>query len=205
MAKSRNSRKKKKSVQPQKRLTPEQYIFQKARSLPIAKVYINQSFTEDGIANIAVLRQQPSGTYVMGSFLVDILCLGVKDTFFRFGVSWEEFEEGYLEKYNADEPILTEIDVTNAHGIIKNSLEYAASLGVSPHKDFKLTQYILEPLSDIPNINLERPEKPIYATLKSEYNPLVIAALNKSVGEGNYDILIKNEMFNGDEWDDEDY
>jgi len=204
MGKSKNNRKKKKKgVQAPKRLTPEQYIFQKARSLPIAKVYINHSFAEDGIANIAVLRQQPSGTYIMGSFLVDILCLGVKDTFFRFGVTWSEFEEEYLEKYNADEPILIEVVSEDAHGIIKDSLEYAASLGISPHKDFRLTQYILEPLENIPNKELKRSEQPIYATLKAEYNPLVIAALNKSVGDGNYEVLIKSETFNGDEWEEE--
>lgn len=207
MAKSRNNRKKKKSVQAPKRLTPEQYIFRKARSLPIAKVYMSDKEAfDEGICNIIVLRQQPSGNYVMGVFLVDLFCLGIKDTFFRFGISWNEFVENFLEVYNADINILEETSPQNAQGIIKNSLEYAATLGISPHKEFKLTQYILDDMKIVKSVQVERPEKPVYASLRADYNPLVIAALNKSIGEGNYDVFIKDEIFDDEDWiDDEDF
>ena len=186
MAKSKNKRKKKRSVQTPKRLTPEQYIFQKARSLPIAKVYMSdEEAIEEGICSIFILREQPSGTYILGIFLVDLFCLGVKDAFYRFGITRDDFAE-YLEHYNSNGATLEETSPEYAHGIIKSSLEYAAKFGIQPHKGFKLAQYILNDMKTVKKANIRHPKVPKYLTLRASYNPLVIAALNKSVGAGNY-------------------
>ncbi|MGB1207468.1 MAG: hypothetical protein ACPG5B_17600 [Chitinophagales bacterium] len=204
MAKSRNNRKKKKkNVQAPKRLTPEQYIFRKARSLPITKIYISdEEAVEEGICSIFLLRQQPSGNYVLGIYLVDLFCLGVKDAFYRFGITWNEFGE-ILEHYNSNGAALEETSPEYGQGVIKSALEYAAKFGIQPHKDFKLAQYILDDMKTVKKAKIKHPEVPKYLTLRAAYNPLVIAALNKSVGEGNYEIGIKDDVFE-DEWDMED-
>jgi|GEM_PF-6183068 len=42
------------------------------------------------MAHILVLRQLPNLKYIFGSFLVDIFCLGLKDTFCNANVKYEK-------------------------------------------------------------------------------------------------------------------
>ncbi len=65
-------------------LSPENYIRKKARTLPIRECLINSSWEDSQMANIYVVRNHVNGNVTVGLFLVDLLCLGIKDTFFLF-------------------------------------------------------------------------------------------------------------------------
>ena len=60
-------------------MSPERYMRERVRNLPIGKCYINPDWEEDGLAHIIVTRERAGGKLVYGSFLVDTLCLGIKD------------------------------------------------------------------------------------------------------------------------------
>ena len=67
-----------------KQLSPKKYIETKVRNLPIYKCLVNKDWDEARIAEIIVMRKHANGNVTAGVYLVDLLCLGIKDTFFFF-------------------------------------------------------------------------------------------------------------------------
>lgn len=60
--------------------SPLKYIKSQSRSLPVYQCHITENWAKMGLATAIVARQQPSGNFVVGTYLVDTFCLGVKDT-----------------------------------------------------------------------------------------------------------------------------
>mgnify|MGYP000565769700 CR=1 FL=1 len=97
MAKKR--RKPKKNVVTSK-FTPIRYLMTKARGLPIVKTYIKDIWDSDGITIALVIRQQGNGKYIIGCYILDAYCLGLRESFFKFNMTWEEIEFLYLDVNN---------------------------------------------------------------------------------------------------------
>jgi len=143
----------KKKPQQQVKLTPENYIKTKARTLPIHACYLNSEWKESGLANILVVRKHTNGNFTLGSYLVDTFALGTKNTFFRFNISEEEYE-ALLEKLKSS--IDTQVDYTLVHNIIYGANAFAEDNNFKIYKDFRITQYILEEdTDDIEFIDIE--------------------------------------------------
>lgn len=75
-------------------------------------------------------------------FIVDLLARGVKDTHYQFNVPEDEFF------YNIDESLFEEADYSLVHNIIYGAVTFADEHGFKPHKDFAITEYILEEDTD---------------------------------------------------------
>lgn len=158
-------KKKKKSHAPAQKFSPASYLRTKVRDFPFAKILINANWDEVGdeledgasstqLATIGVARQQPSGKYVAGMYLVDRLCLGLKSTTFRYNLDEEELDEFFAMLHPEAPPV--EVEYPLVHNLIYGSIAYAEDLGFKPDKNFNLTQYILEPdTEDVPLIELE--------------------------------------------------
>ena len=146
------NKKKKSQGGGQQFLSPEKYLKERARTLPIGKCYISGDADEAGEANIIVTRRHTGGRISMASYLVDMLCLGVKNTFYHLRL--EEYE---LEEYLNQIPgFFHECSYEEAHNRIYGSIAFAEEAGIEPHKDFRLTQYMLEEdTDDIPLIEYE--------------------------------------------------
>ena len=96
------------------------------------------------MASVLISREMPSGNFVVGIYLVDMLALGVKDTFYRFNMSPTEYED-FVSNINAsqEQPMISS-DLHLAHNIIFGALDFGEEHGFRPHKDFKFTQLILD-------------------------------------------------------------
>lgn len=180
MAKKK-SKNKSKGQQPPA-LSPYRFMREKARTLPIGKCYIAPSdWQETGMAHVIVTRVRPSGNLVMGIFLVDTFCLGVKDAVCRDNLTPEEFL-GHLDFY-ARRLGLEEISYNEAHNIIYGAMAFAEEGGIMPSKEFDLAGYILEEdTEDVPlieydfgkngkhflTVNPDRKEMPYYHILKKK-------------------------------------
>lgn len=187
--------------------SPEKYIRTKARTLPLEACLINSDWEEHGLAVVAVLRRHPKGTITAGIFMVDIFCLGVKDCFYLFSEPREVIEENlslipvgnfYEEEYE------------KVHNIIFNAIDFAASFNVSPHKDFQLAKYILEPEDSIEFMETPvggKNGQPVFVTTRDyPQNSMVIAKLKKHFGEGGFSMLFNDPVWEEDDdsWDDEE-
>ncbi|MEX2233186.1 MAG: hypothetical protein WD824_13570 [Cyclobacteriaceae bacterium] len=140
------ARKNKKSTQPQQPLSPKKYILTRARLLPVYKCLVNKSWNEGKLASVTVTRKHSNGNITAGFFIVDMLALGVKKTYFDFNVPEEDFFEWLYE--SVPEDFLEEIPYPLAHNIIYGAVAFAEEHNMLPHHDFLVTQHILEEDTD---------------------------------------------------------
>lgn len=190
-------------------LSPENYIRQKARNLPIYVCKVNASWEQESMAEVLVARSHANGNITLCFYLVDLGCLGVKDSFFRFNISMDEYEE-MLEKFEREMP-MRDISYTLAHNIIYGGVEYAEELGFKPHKDYtSVTRFMLEEdTDDVELMEIKmggKDGKPLYVNSGFDSETKVkqiIAQLEKAVGVGNFTYIIQADGEDFDEEDDE--
>ena len=200
--------KKNKTIQLQ---SPENYIRTRARNLEIYECLINDGWKEGGMATVMVSRKHTNGNVTFAIYLVDLYCLGVKDTLFLFNVSELMYRQQLQRFYEMDE--FTKIEYKLAHNIIYAAVEFAGDYGFIPDKLFtNVTQYLLEEdTEDIELIDIEcgLHGKPAYfqgpndnqATIKR-----ILNQLERTAGRGNYnytlgvdDLDSANDLFRYDE------
>lgn len=138
----------------QAKISPERYMRERVRKLPIGKCYINSDWQEEGLAHIIVTRNRAGGNLVFASFLVDTFCLGIKDADYAIDFTREELDKmlTHFRSYHN----LEETDYDKIHNIIYGAIEFAEEGGINPVKQFGVASYILEEdTDDIPLIEYE--------------------------------------------------
>lgn len=197
------SRKKKASTQIQP-LSFSNYIIKNARKLELLKCW--KSDTSEGMGHFVVARQRKNGTLVVGVYLIDLYCLGLKDTFYS------EFEDlGDLNKklIEASRGIVDfeEIESNLCFNYIYGAIEYAEDIGFQPHKEFKVTEYILDEVDDIEFVDIEFGHKgqPMFIAGEDDNVTQILATLDKTVGEGNYEYVLGEDFEDEDEENSEDF
>lgn len=170
------------------KLSAEKYIRTKAGSLPFGECYVNETWKEKGMAVVFVSRIMPSGKFIIGVYNVDIFCLGLKDTLYRFALDDFERRE-FLKRVLDGFGNILPLEPNQAHNIIYGAVDYAEELGFKPHKDFKLTEYLLDPdlIDDgIDEIEFGMNGKPHYISGPFDNAGKILEILNRTAGEGNY-------------------
>lgn len=146
------AKKKKNQQGGQQFLSPEKYLKERARTLEIGTCYINDDADEAGMAQIIVTRRHTGGRISMAAYLVDMLCLGVKDTYYQLRMDEEEFLE-LMDRQPLD---FIECSYEEAHNRIYGAIAFAEEGGIEPHPDFRLTRYMLEEdTDDVPLIEYD--------------------------------------------------
>ncbi len=114
------AKKKNKGQQTQQHLSPEQFIKQKARALEIGPCYLTDDLTDMKEGYVVVTRRHTGGRVSLAMFLVDVYCLGVKDSFYRLRMDPEEFED-FVESI----PRVKECTYNEAHNWVYGSIAFA--------------------------------------------------------------------------------
>lgn len=168
-------------------LYPE-YRVRHAREYPIHECWISRSWKEQGIANIILSRKQPDGDIVFGVYLVDIFCLGLKNTFCNANFTQFRYENE-LRDPAIDSQDMIECHVSLALEIIYGSIDYATELGFSPQKDFKLSKYILEDRDSVEitgKVKFGKDGKPFYVAGPDDDIEKIMRTLRNNVVEDNF-------------------
>ncbi len=173
-------------------LSPENYIRQKSRNLPIYECRINSDWEEGKLASVIIARSHVNGNITFCIYLVDLGCLGVKDSMYYFNMPIDEFRD-YIDKFEEKLPSET-TSYELAHNIIYAGIEFAEEYGFKPCKEYlSTTKYMLEEDSDeIELIEIEVGDKdgdPLYVNNGYESPTRVNQILNqldKTAGENNY-------------------
>ena len=206
----------KKSKKQPLKLSAENYICQKSRNLPIRECYINRDWTESNLGNIFIVRQHAGGNVTCCMYLVDLACLGVKDTHYLFNIPYEDVEE-LLKQSEESGILLIKTSYELVHNIIHAAIEYAEEYGFHPCEDFTaVTGYFLEEDTDaIPIVDIAcggKDGKPTYintgfdSTLREKQ---ILAQLEKTAGKGNHHYMggdgreFKYDEEDEDEFDEE--
>jgi len=184
-------------------LSPENYIRKKARSLPIYECRINEAWEDTQLVQLSVARSHVNGNITACFYLVDLMCLGVKDTDFMFNVPVHTYRE-HMEKINNGLPSV-DIVYELAHNIVFAGLEFADDYGFKPHKDFtSVTQFMLEEeTDDIELIEIECGVNGEPTYMRGPFDDdlkvkKIIAQLEKTAGQGNYSFIDEDEDYDGD-------
>lgn len=171
-------------------------LVKRAREFPIHECLINPQWQEQGIATILISRRQPNGKLVFGVFIVDVFCLGLKDTFCNADMALGGYEDSLkdmlymLTSYTDCHPGL-------AHRIIYGAIDYARELGFEPHKDFKFSRFILNKPSETDisfHVEFGKDGKPFYIAGPDDNVDYILRKLSMRVGNGNFDFLHPIEM-----------
>jgi len=198
----------KKNQSKQVQLSPENYIRQKVRNLPIHNCMVNSDWESGKLATVSVARKHANGNVTVGMFLVDLNCLGVKDANYLFNIPENEYKSAISNNGQVE---LMDISYELAHNIIFAGLEYAKELGFNPHKDFSLVRFILEDdTEDVELIEIEcgTNGKPLFMKSPWQSEPeanRIIAQLERSVGKGNFKYIISGDFKEMEEEDDDEY
>lgn len=162
-----------------------------AGEFPVYKCSIGKDWKTHGLARVIVARTQPNSRLVYASFLVDIFCLGVKNTFCNAEMPIKEFEETFVTTNYFD----TEIQIINldfAKTIIYGSIAYAKDLGFDPNPDFDLASHLLGDNNFRMNkkIKFGGPNGiPFYITGPDDNSFRIVAKLEQRLGKDGFEVL----------------
>lgn len=189
-------------------LSPENYIRKKARTLPLYECWINSDWEDSQMVQILLARKHTNGNITVCLYLVDLLCLGIKDSHYLFNISETKYRE---QIYNISEQMEFErCEYSLIHNIIFAGLEFAEEFGFKPHKGFtSVTKYMLEEDTDeIELIEIECGEngKPVY--MKGPFDSdtkahQIIKQLEKKAGLGNFEFVDDLDDELDELWDEE--
>jgi hypothetical protein len=167
---------------------PQKYVIEAARKLPIHSCLVNEGWDEMGMAVVIITRVRPKGTFVIGTYIVDTFCLGVKDTGW-----WCDVDEEHLENLqNGMQLEFTEIEKDVAFNIIYGGVRYAKQFDFQPHKDFTaVTQYILDPFSSVEDLELTfgKDGKPCYVRGPHDKPLSIIQKLERKLGVDGFHVV----------------
>jgi hypothetical protein len=171
----------------------EQSIIRRAREYPILECRISADWEKEqpGLVQILVARKQPDGDICFGFYLVDKLCLGLKNTLANAGIPPARYRSEIRDKvFRATKS--KDCPVELAHQMIYASIEYAEQFGFQPEKDFALNQYILEPRGELEEpykLTFGRDGKPFFIAGPYDNVARVLRQLEKTAGPGNFDYV----------------
>ncbi len=192
----------------QQELSPEQYLRQRMRTVPIGTCYATEEIPHSGIIYVVVTRRHTGGRVSAALFMVDVYCLGVKESFYRLWLEDDELEE--LLELPTDLIEFRECSYEEAHNRIYGAIAFAEEAGIKPDKSFQLTKYLLEEdTDDIPLIEYDYGHNGKHFLIcdtkleASRYLPI----LRKTLGEDRFDYLIgiDEEETESNIDDDDDY
>jgi hypothetical protein len=170
-----------------------QSILRHARTYPVYECMISSTWQQDepGLVEILLARQQPDGDICFGVYLVDKLCLGLKNTFANVNFSRSRYQEE-IHAGIAIEGGMKDCPLELAHQMIYASIDYARQFGFEPDKDFALSQYLLLPRGELEEpyqLTFGREGKPFYVAGPRDNVQRILRQLEKTAGPGNFDYI----------------
>ena len=165
-------------------------LIKNAKSYPLHECLIDKEWQDRGLAQILLSRKQPNNKLIFGVYLVDIYCLGLKNTFCNTNISLEEYQRLKLAAFK--ETVIVPCSPEKVCKIIFGAIEYAKRIGFKPQEDFDLSQYVLEGLQNNDcDLTLEfgKDGKPLYIAGPDDDFEAIIETLRKNVGKDNFHFI----------------
>lgn len=173
-----------------------------ATEAPWGPVWITSDLDDDvegppRLASIVTTRRLSGGLLLPFVALVDRTCLGVKNAFMMAPIRMQEIEEHVAHMSEAGDP-LERCEPLLAQSVIWNAIDYARRLGFEPNEDF---EPILVPRPPVLLVTpLAAVARPHFISGPDDDVYFVVGQLMRSVGIGNFDAVINDQML---DWSDE--
>ena len=212
----RKEKAKKLTVQQQQQLAYQTNRFAIAARYPLHQCLSNIAVFAGGMGTVVISRTAPNGDIVMGVFLLDTFCLGVKSAFARVLLP-HEYDEMIAQMRQGE--MLQVVEPSYARKLVEESIVYAATLGFKPDPDYHTAKEIfgdIDASECTDQFTFGKEGKPFYMSGPLD-SPLkrrqIVTTLEKNVGVGNFNFMIHtdggfdfddDEQFDADEFEFED-
>jgi hypothetical protein len=111
-----------------------------AAAAPILHCCAGSELWQEGIGQVLISRQLPSGMVALAAFLVDMYCLGVKNAFVDIMPRARYDVDLYGKMCNQGE--LLKLRPECARKLVEGAVHYADDLGFQPHEDYQVAKLI---------------------------------------------------------------
>jgi hypothetical protein len=133
----------------------------RAAAGPVVRCVMPADLYEGGIGVVAIARSLDNGLLGCGIFMVDVLCLGVKDAFYR------EMTRDDLEAQLAATSFsnMAEADPAHARKLLRDAAAFAARHGLAPAREYGILEGIfgdIDPAACAESFTFGRDGKPFY-------------------------------------------
>jgi len=146
--------------------------------------------TTGGLAAVMVARADRSSRVTLCGFLLDVYCLGVKNTLGPLTVSSSAVHDRSRRFFSGFPDLPQSAPLELVQHLVHGAVAYAASLGFDPHEEFPDVQPFLGPAPGSCPIRFGRDGTPWYIAGPHDNVRQVIATLDRTVGAGNYQYII---------------
>jgi hypothetical protein len=160
----------------------------------------NNDDIDRGLGLVVIARTARYNQITVCSYLLDIWCLGVKDTIPPRTVERIKFQEVAEALFHPFPGKPQEVPLEVAQGMIFSACEYAEDLGFQPHKDFSKSRSHIGTWDGTIRIECGRDGKPFYVNGPYDNPTRIMETLKKSRGEGNFDFMIGDAPTEDDFW-----
>ena len=143
-----------------------------------------------GLAMVLVARTTGYNRFVVCSYLVDYWCLGLKDTLGERKMNDTQYRQFLEMAYQGFPDGYQEITLGQAQAIVYGAINYAADLGLKPHRDFQKTQKHLGTWDGKLKLTFGHEGKPYFIEGPYDNTTQIMQTLRKNVGEDNFHYLI---------------
>lgn len=152
---------------------------------PLRECLINDDWTEQKLATISFARNRADGRVAVGSFIVDVGCLGVKSAFANPSITAEQYKQLVYGQPTKQTPF----NATCAVKLILGALEYARELGFKPDPDYFYSREIfgdLDPAGCEETFEYGMDGKPFYVAGPHDDSNRIVNHLAAKLGPDGY-------------------
>jgi len=161
-------------------------LLKKAAEFPVYEARVSTDWEENGLAQVIVIRQLPNLRYLLGVYLVDTFCLGLKNTFARTQLKYEDLTNFFRRLPGEFE----EVSYEDTRSIVLGGIEYARQLGFEPQRDWKSTNFIIEGDQDFERkFTFGKDGVPFYVQGPDDDIAKIMGKLKPLIKEGKADFI----------------
>jgi len=184
-------RKKKHTVSMRRALSPRG-LLRASGDWPLHECLLVKEWQEEGaIIQILVARRSPSGQIAIGTFLVDLGCLGVKSAFGRLFDTRQEYEELRNDVMSRQDMIKADLNLVAK--IVREGIAYAQDLGFKPDPDYRDAMLVLGDADpdacDVPIPLGGKDGKPFFIAGPYDNVDRIMAKLTRKLGPDGFHFL----------------
>jgi hypothetical protein len=185
-------REKKRALSRPRTLSPRG-LLRASGNWPLYECLLAEEWQEEhAITQILVARRSSSGQIVIGTFLVDLGCLGVKSAFARLFDSRREYEELHDGMMSRQDMI--EADLNLVAKIVREAIAYAQDLGFKPDPDYRDAMLVLGDADpdacDVPIPLGGRDGKPFFFAGPYDNVDRIMAKLTRKLGPDGFTYVV---------------
>jgi hypothetical protein len=165
----------------------------RAAAAPIQCCLLTECLFETGIGTLLFARGSGAGQFVVGVFLLDTFCLGIKDIVLRPMAAAQLDDD--LDMLSAA-TLMVPVDPGYARKLVRDLAQWSGSLGFQPHADFAMAERLfgdIDPQACETTFKFGQGGKPLYMAGPSEPPPLVrrrMEQLSTQLGSDGFDYIV---------------